>query len=848
MEPVVGHTSGMPAMIGRYRIVGRLGKGAMGVVYRARDEQLDREVALKVMMADLESDPETRARFYREAQITSKLLHRNIITVFDLGEDDGRLYLVMELLKGRTLSEFLKDPESQTLEHKLDLMIQTCEGLSVAHAKGVVHRDVKPTNLFVQPDGALKILDFGIARLVTSSMTASGLIMGTPDYMSPEQAHGKEVDARSDVFSAAGVFYFMLTGRKPFEAASLPLVLQKVVREDPLPIRDHEAPRVLAQIILRALSKEPDQRYQRFGEMASDLVRFRRSFEDETRRLGASAKESFELAARLLSTERELRGALGLGIPDSLGELERSLSERYPFFRGASGAALPAPVPAGRGRMVAILDDLNSTVAPLSARVDALRVAVAAVEAGEQALVGRDGPTALAHFDRAAGSIVDESPRIAAGASTAREEINARRRIEDRVRSLLAEARIVEGLGDWTALADLCGEVLAIQPDLPDARTLAARARAGLQAAAEIRAARVQKLLRQADHALQSAHFDDADRLLDEAQGLQTDEGAVKAARARLADARLAAASRDAQAQRVAHELSSSRAIYDGGDRAGAINRLRVFVRDNPDVSSVKTELQRMTAEAARLAADEQRQREALEHARQAEAHWEQGDAEKALQSAELALARDRGQAGALRVRSLARTRLRELAEATARSAEAGARVTKARALVAAGRFEKAAREAQRALDLEPGRPDAAQVVAEARRLEAEARAAEEQREAARQRELEVERILEAARKNLRKSEPDRAAWAAENALLISPGHAQAEHVLAEARAAMAASERSRQEADDTVQFSPSAGLASDPGATVAVHPPSAFKGLSGHIGDWASGLRRRLRSTRQTR
>jgi serine/threonine protein kinase len=848
IERIVG-TSGMPPTIGRYRIVGRLGKGAMGVVYRARDEQLDREVALKVMMADLESDPETRARFYREAQITSKLLHRNIITVFDLGADDGRLYLVMELLKGRTLTEFLKDPESQTLEHKVDLMVQTCEGLSVAHAKGVVHRDVKPTNLFVQPDGALKILDFGIARLASSSMTASGLIMGTPDYMSPEQAQGKEVDARSDVFSAAGVFYFMLTGRKPFEAVSLPLVLQKVVREEPLPIREHEAPRALAQIIARALSKDPDQRYQRFGEMEADLVRFRRSFDDETRRLGASAKECFELAARLISTERELRAALDVPVLDSLGELERSLLERYPFFCAESEAVTSARVPAGRSRVVAMLDDLNSTVAPLSARVDALGVAVAAVEAGEQALGDRDGPRALAHFDRAAASVVDESPRIARGASSAHEAIEARRGIEDCVRKLVAEARIVERLGDWQALADLSAQVLAIQPDMAEARMLAAKARTGLESVTEMRAHRVQKLLAQARKAIQRAQFTDADRLLDEAQRLRTDEGAVKAARASLADARLGAAERDAHAQRVALELGAARAMFDGGDRPAAIDRLRVFDRDNPGVSSVTTELQRMTAEAARLAADDERRREVLELARQAEAHWEQGDAEAALRSAEMVLARDRGQASAFRVQSLATTRLRELAEARERSAEVGARGTKARALMAAGRFDKAVREAQRALDLEPGHLDAAQVVAEARRLEAEAQAAVEREEAARQREHEVERILNSARRDLRATEYGRAAWAAENALLIIPQHTQAVHVLAQARAGLDAREQSRQDADGTVQLSPDANPAFDPGATVVVRPPTAFSALSGHIADWASGLRRRLQSPRrQTR
>jgi serine/threonine protein kinase/tetratricopeptide (TPR) repeat protein len=845
IEPV-SQMSGMPSTIGRYRIVGRLGKGAMGVVYSARDDQLDREVALKVMMTDLESDPETRARFYREAQITSKLLHRNIITVFDLGEDNGRLYLVMELLRGRTLTDFLKDPESHTVEQKLDLMVQTCEGLSVAHANGVVHRDVKPTNLFVQPDGALKILDFGIARLASSSMTASGLIMGTPDYMSPEQAQGKEVDARSDVFSAGGVFYFMLTGRRPFEAASLPLVLQKVVREEPLPIREHEAPPALAQVIARALSKDPGQRYQRFADMSADLVRFKRSYDTETRRLGASARESFERACRLLSSEREWRGALAVEGSESIGDLEQSVRARYPFFSAAPGQVPPAPVPAGRGRIVSILDDLNSTLAPLSARVDALAAAVAAVEAGEKALDGGDGSGALVHFERAAGSIAEESPRIARGASSARAEISARRELEDRVHSLMAEARMAERRADWPAVADLSAQLLAIQPQMADARMLATRARVALEAAAEVRTRQVQKLLGQAARAIQTAEFADADRLLDEAHGLQTDAEAVKAVRARLTEARVAAAALDAQARRAAQELGAARAMFDAGNRPGAMDRLRAFVRDNPDAAGVTAELGRMTAEAARLAADEQRRRHALEHARQADARWEQGDAEDALRCAELALSFDRGLSGAVRVQSLAKTRLRELAEARTRSAEAGAHVTKARALVAAGRFEKAAREAQRALDLEPDRSEAAHVVAQARRLEAEARAAAERDEAERQREREVEKILKSARRDLRATEYGRAAWAAENALLISPGHAQAEHVLAEARAALTASGSGRPGADDTVQLLPDASP-SDPGATVVMHRRSGLKALSGHIGDWASGLRRRL-PRRQTR
>ena len=214
-------------------------------------------------MTDFAEEPDVRARFYREAQSAGRLLHRNIITIFDLGDDHGRAYIVMELLAGATLADYMARPEAADLESKLDLMMQVCDGLSAAHAAGIIHRDIKPSNLFVLNDGGLKILDFGVARLVTSSMTVSGHIIGTPSYMSPEQATGRDIDHRSDIFSAGGVFYWMLTGRKPFAASDLPSVLRKVQFEDPPPLREHEAPAPLARIVFRALAKDPGLRYQR---------------------------------------------------------------------------------------------------------------------------------------------------------------------------------------------------------------------------------------------------------------------------------------------------------------------------------------------------------------------------------------------------------------------------------------------------------------------------------------------------------------------------------------------------------------------------------------------------------
>lgn len=265
----------LPERIGRYQVVERIGRGAMGVVYRAHDSAMGRDVALKVLTADLEDDPDIRTRFHREAEAAARLSHPNIITIFDVGEDADRFFIVMELLRGLTLREFLKQGDV-TLARKLDLMSQLCAGLGSAHNASIYHRDIKPGNIFVRGDGILKILDFGVARLASSSMTAAGFVVGTPDYMSPEQARGENVDGRSDIFSLGGVFYFMLTGRKPFPATELPSLFNQIQHDDPVRLLDTEAPPELAAVIARALAKNVDARYQSCQDLQDDIdaVRF----------------------------------------------------------------------------------------------------------------------------------------------------------------------------------------------------------------------------------------------------------------------------------------------------------------------------------------------------------------------------------------------------------------------------------------------------------------------------------------------------------------------------------------------------------------------------------------------
>jgi serine/threonine-protein kinase len=257
--------------LGRYRLIERIGGGATSIVYAANDDASDRRVAVKMIVADLEDERETRERFYREAKVTSLLLHRNIVAVLDLGEEDGHPFIVMELLDGWPLRDYLAIETPRPLAAKLGLIRQLCAGLEAAHQGGVVHRDIKPTNLFVQRDGCLKILDFGLARLQTSTLTASGQIMGTPDFMSPEQAAGEKVDARSDIFSASAVAYLILAGRAPFTGPDLRRTLNALLTEDAPPINDNEAPALLRAVLKKGLAKDPAQRYQTAAEMLVDL-------------------------------------------------------------------------------------------------------------------------------------------------------------------------------------------------------------------------------------------------------------------------------------------------------------------------------------------------------------------------------------------------------------------------------------------------------------------------------------------------------------------------------------------------------------------------------------------------
>ncbi len=312
-----------PATIGKYRILRVLGRGGMGSVYEALDPLINRKVAVKTMIPGLVENAELRERFMREAQAAGGLRHRNIVTVYDLWVDADQPYIAMEFIEGSDLEKLMQQSQGGLgLERKLDILRQVCEGLSYAHKAGIVHRDVKPANIRVTPEGEVKIMDFGIAHLQSSTMTKSGLVLGTVHYMAPEQLIGDKVDHRADVFSVGVIAYELLSGRKPFDGESLTTVMYKIIHDDAdvrgLP-RTLFSPR-LDKMIMHALARRLDERYASLDQMHAELLEL---VKDAASRDQARRAEEDGLRARVERELRDLRANLHQARAE--GQLQKAL-------------------------------------------------------------------------------------------------------------------------------------------------------------------------------------------------------------------------------------------------------------------------------------------------------------------------------------------------------------------------------------------------------------------------------------------------------------------------------------------------------------------------------------------
>jgi len=324
--------TGIPARIGRYEIIGRLGGGGMGVVYKAYDPQIGRDVAIKQIREELDSQ-ELRDRLLREVRATGRLRHPNIVSTFDIGDHDGFPFIVMEFVEGRALDAIIAADDRLPLRTCIDLMAQLCSGLGAAHDAGIIHRDVKPANLILDASGTLKIVDFGIARLTAS---ATGTVtIGTANYMSPEQWTGHGVDIRTDIFAAGALFYELLSGQKAFPGKSLPEICQRVMNEQPIPLEtlcDGLPPQVV-EIVNRMLDKAPSNRFESLTPVRTRLL-------EVHARLTKAEETAYATTIRVRYDERQPAATTGSPEPGiDLAAVERRRTTQIETHLGVARAA-----------------------------------------------------------------------------------------------------------------------------------------------------------------------------------------------------------------------------------------------------------------------------------------------------------------------------------------------------------------------------------------------------------------------------------------------------------------------------------------------------------------------------
>lgn len=341
----------MPERVGRYEIRERIGQGAMAEVFRAFDPEIGRDLAVKVLKGEFRENAQYAARFLREAKAAGALSHPNIVTIYDVGQDGGYPYIAMELLEGEPLDAVLERYGRLPADDVLSIGLQLVDALSYAHGLGVVHRDIKPSNIVLAPDGrGVKILDFGIARVAEAHVdeaetlrTQAGQVLGTPRYMSPEQALGQEIDGRSDLFSTGTVLYELLTGRRAFDGSSAATLALQITQQDPPPIADFapDAPRGLQFIIGKLMAKRPDRRFAD-GAQAAEAFRREQGALAAARGEARATKRRLPLQVRLSVLMAVITGAVLLAGSTLVVQRQYQAMEQMALTSGTAVAAFVA--------------------------------------------------------------------------------------------------------------------------------------------------------------------------------------------------------------------------------------------------------------------------------------------------------------------------------------------------------------------------------------------------------------------------------------------------------------------------------------------------------------------------
>jgi tRNA A-37 threonylcarbamoyl transferase component Bud32 len=503
----------VPTTIGRYQIVRSLGEGGMGAVYLAQDPAIDRQVAIKLMRSGFD-DPGMRERFAREAKSIGRLRHANIVTVFDVGEHRGEPFIAMEFIEGQTLGHLVRHPELGTLLDRLTWIDGVCAGLSYAHRAGIIHRDIKPANIMIDGDGAVKILDFGIARGTSSgsthTATQAGTILGTLNYMSPEQLSGRTVDHRTDIFSAGAVFYEVFAGRMAFPGDIQSGVLHFIMSSGPVEPLAKVCPTLdpaLLAFVERCLARDVEARYADLSAARRDLAAIRHRLESGVTGAAAVVADSSSPSAGAASDSRPGRTPG----PDTRAELQRLRHERITQQLGEARAALARADFTGAldgCRQALIIDPDHSGALELEEQVEAAQQAHDWLVQARTALDKGALTSAAMLVDRVLG-VLPSSPAaldVRKGVEQARQrlaEIERRARIVD---AKLTEARAHLAEGRLDAAAD--GVAAALDADAGNADALAVKAKVAAAIDARRRAeeeARAQQIIARAQAVVTAA-------------------------------------------------------------------------------------------------------------------------------------------------------------------------------------------------------------------------------------------------------------------------------------------------------------------------------------------------------
>ena len=424
-----------PTNIRTYQVLDVIGRGGMGVVYKAIDPAIGRLVAIKMMTAGFGADPELLKRFHREAQSAGKLQHPNIVTVYELGELDATPYLVMEFIEGESLDKIIHERRQLPLEEKLEFVIQTCSGLQYAHERGIVHRDIKPGNIMVTTNGTVKIVDFGLAHVGADGMTRPGQVMGSINYMSPEQINGQPVDLRTDIFATGVVLYQILTYALPFQGRDTGSTLLKIIHEPPVPLHTHgkDYPPELENVIQRALAKDREARFASADDLAVDLSQILEHLKQDKIESCLLQVQELMAASELEAAQEQLRQVLKLDRQHRRGnELMREVRQR-----------------------------MQKRLAQQQAQE--LR------HKAEEALQRRNLDDALVSLQQAV-KVDDSNPELI----QFRDSIKEAKARADRIRQALQRAESAQASGELPESLSALEEVLALDPSHAEARAMQA--------------------------------------------------------------------------------------------------------------------------------------------------------------------------------------------------------------------------------------------------------------------------------------------------------------------------------------------------------------------------------------